>query len=189
MDNEIWVKSFLSDNYEVSNLGRIRSLGFDYIDKSGRRCVANPRIIKTCLNKKNGYIYAVLRVDKKPKGSAIHRLVAIAFHDNPENKKEVNHKDGNKLNNRSDNLEWCTKSENHKHRFEVLNQAPNCKGIFNRHGSKKVNQLTIDSIYIKTYPSLNEAARQLGINRTGISQALSGKFKTAGGYKWEFTQN
>lgn len=189
MENEQWKVSVISEHYEVSNLGRVRSLGFDYIDISGRRCVAYPRIIKTCFNKRIGYIGAVLRVNKKPKTISLHRLVARTWIPNPYNKAQVNHKDGNKLNNAVDNLEWMTKSENHKHRFEVLKQIPNCKGLFNRHGSKPVNQLDLNGKIINSFPSLNQASRETNTNRTAISSFLTGRFKTAGGCKWEYKKD
>jgi hypothetical protein len=63
----------------------------------------------------SGYLSVTITRDGKPKAFSIHRLVAMAFIDNPEGKPQVNHKDGNKLNNSADNLEWVTNSENMRH--------------------------------------------------------------------------
>src|SRR5690606_37998883 len=87
--------------YEVSNMGAIRNT------KSGR-------ILKPKVNK-NGYVEVVFTVNRKQKTYKLHRLVALAFIPNIENKPQVNHKDGNKLNCKYDNLEWSTNSENQKH--------------------------------------------------------------------------
>lgn len=77
----------------------------------------------------NGYSYVELRINKKKKKGLIHRLVAMAFLDNPDNKPCVNHKDGNKQNNSIENLEWCTYSENMKHAVSLgLNVVPNLRG-------------------------------------------------------------
>lgn len=104
MDNEIWkpVPEY-AGYYEVSNLGRIRRI------KTGK-------ILKGYLNE---YYRVVLTVDSKGKDYSVHRLVAMTFIPNPENKPDVNHIDGNKLNNRVDNLEWTTRSENMKHAYRT----------------------------------------------------------------------
>ena len=85
------------DNYSVSNLGRVRN---DITQK----------IMKLTLRSR--YFSIVLRKDGKIKSFSIHRLVACAFIDNPENKSYVDHIDNNKLNNHVDNLRWCTNREN-----------------------------------------------------------------------------
>lgn len=102
--------------YLVSNFGRIKSVAINrkYGKKTNRTIYCKPNIIKS------GYCYTQLCKNgySSRKGIQIHRLVANAFLPNPFNKPDVNHKDGNKQNNRVDNLEWVTKSENSKHAFE-----------------------------------------------------------------------
>ena len=90
--------------YQVSNLGRVKSL---------KNCKGNCRekILKLRPNK-NGYIRIELYIYGKNKKFPVHRLVAAAFIPNPDNYKEVNHKDEDKTNNRVDNLEWCTRKYN-----------------------------------------------------------------------------
>jgi hypothetical protein len=93
--------------YYVSNHGRVKSLKF-----------GKERILKPAINS-SGYWYIFIFIkNEKPKFSMIHKLMAVAFISNPENKKEVNHKDGNKLNNNLCNLEWVTHSENMKHAWD-----------------------------------------------------------------------
>jgi hypothetical protein len=93
--------------YHISNQGRVKSF------KYGKE-----RILKPAINS-SGYWYIFIFIkNEKPKFSMIHKLMAVAFISNPENKKEVNHKDGNKLNNNLCNLEWVTHSENMKHAWD-----------------------------------------------------------------------
>lgn len=113
--------------YEVSNLGRIRAL------KRTVRCVsrAGKEFVKTApaklITPKRGGNTDYLRVNLCKAGEvkdySLHRLIAQTFVPNSENKKEVNHKDGNKQNNNIRNLEWVTRSENLKHRYRVLGQT------------------------------------------------------------------
>lgn len=114
---EIWksLKDIIEcgDNYEISNFGKVRSI--DFIDKRGYS--RKGRIMRFS-NHKKGYKILSLTFDGNRKTYKVHRLVALAFIPNPENKPEVNHKDGNKSNNNLDNLEWSTTSENTKHAHE-----------------------------------------------------------------------
>ena len=108
LSNEIWRDVVGYEGlYQISNLGRVKSLLF------GRE-----RILKTRYNVEG---YAVIKLTRKDKGKIypIHKLLAQAFIPNPENKPIVNHKDGNKMNNNLDNLEWVTHSENVKHSYKM----------------------------------------------------------------------
>lgn len=101
--------------YQVSNMGRVKSLNFN---RSGL-----PRILKT--KNRQGYPRVILWKSGKRHEVCVHRLVAQAFIPNPENKPFVNHKDGNRRNNHVDNLEWCTAQENAIHSVTVLGNNPN----------------------------------------------------------------
>ena len=99
--------------YEISNLGNIRSIERT-VDHNGRKVKRKGKMIKPNLNR-NGYLTARLCKNGKSTAYLIHRLVAIHFIDNPNNKPVVNHKDFNRQNNNSENLEWTTQKENIEH--------------------------------------------------------------------------
>jgi len=105
--------------YKISNLGNVKALSkkvrytHAVTDEEHFR-VTKEKILKTTINKINGYAYVTLRSDKV-KTFSVHRLVAMYFVENKQNKPQVNHIDGNKINNAFYNLEWCTEKENMKH--------------------------------------------------------------------------
>ena len=157
--------------YEVSNLGRVKSLGRP-------RCLRGGRILK---QQDNGFGYLLCQLCKagKRRMASTHRLVAAAFIPNPDDKPQVNHKDGCKHNNRADNLEWCTNSENQLHKFRVLG----CKSYG---GPKKHKVICCETGVV--YASAYDAQRATGIRRANISNVAFHRygFRTAGGYHWEF---
>lgn len=150
------------DLYQISNFGRIKSIKYEY-----------DKILKTNLTN-SGYLELTLHKNKKLKHKTIHRLVAIHFVDNPENKKEVNHKDGNKLNNYAYNLEWNTPLENTKHSIET--------GLCKKNGEyNPMNKLTETEVMeiknkykTKKYTQEN-LANEYNISRTNISLIINNK--------------
>ena len=163
--------------YEVSNFGRVRRI-FRYGREHIRPC--KPKITK------DGYFETTLVKDCKPKHIRTHRLVAQAFCENPESKPEVNHIDGDKLNNCADNLEWCTSSENQKHAYRIGLQQVCGGAILNR---KKVKCIELD---VET-ESLNAMQRVLcekGYTKTtrlnALSVAMNNGKKTYLGLHFEF---
>lgn len=167
---EIWrdIKNY-EGIYEVSNLGRIKS-----ISRNGT--IKENRILKP--NKVMGYSQVGLQKYGTRKYKKIHRLVAEAFIPNPENKKEVNHKDGNKANNCVDNLEWVTTSENQLHSYYEL-----------KNNIKSVIQLSLNNEIIKEWESIAKVEQELKISNADICKCCKGKRKTAGGYKWRYKEN
>ena len=171
---EIWkdIKGY-EKSYQVSNLGRVKSLG----NKSNHK---KEIILKQCVIM--GYKCVGLTKRTKMKIKKVHRLVANAFIPNTHNKPQVNHKDGNKLNNLVDNLEWCTAKENiiHAHK-KGLTKA--LKGE-NNPRSKKVMMLDKNNNFLKLYNSLKEAERETKLSHSNISASIK-RNGTCGGYKWK----
>lgn len=127
-----------------------------------------------------GYLRCVLCKNSKMYTKKVHRLIAEAFIPNPENKPEVNHINGNKLDNRVENLEWCSRSDNLKHCYRTLGK----KQIGKKHWrSKPVVQLK-NGIIIAQFESINQARLQTGIKN--IYLCCNGKYKTSGGYEWKY---
>lgn len=153
--------------YEISNLGRIRSL-HNY--KRNGNNILVPRI-------KRGYFTVGLRKNGIRKWFLLHRLVALAFIPNPNNYPCVNHKDENKLNNNVENLEWCTVSYNNTYGTRI-------ERVTDKTG-KPVYQYDINGNFIKKHKSLASATKEVGLKSAStISLCCSGKYETAGGYKW-----
>jgi len=167
---EIWrdIKNY-EGIYEVSKLGRIKS-----ISRNGT--IKENRILKP--NKVMGYSQIVLYKNNKREYKKIHRLVAETFIPNLENKREVNHKDGNKTNNCVDNLEWVTTSENQLHSYYEL-----------KNNIKSVIQLSLNNEIIKEWESIAKVEQELKISNADICKCCKGKRKTAGGYKWRYKEN
>lgn len=117
MGEEIWkpVKDY-EGYYEVSNLGRVKSL----VGYNGKEYIEREKILKNSIQISGSSYkrYAVtLSIKSKVKHCKVHKLVAETFVPNPNNYKIINHKDGNSLNNHIDNLEWCTMSDNLQHAY------------------------------------------------------------------------
>ena len=100
--------------YQVSNMGRVKSLERKIPHWRGGERVQKERILKQVVTH-NGYLRVGLRVDGKQKMLRVHRLVCEAFHENHDNKPQVNHLNEDKTDNRACNLEWCTRIENCNH--------------------------------------------------------------------------
>ena len=121
-----------------------------------------------------GYLQVSLRKDKETTAFLIHRLVAEAYLDNPNNYETVDHIDFNKTNNCVNNLQWMSRSENSRKKRDYSRFG----------GLKPVRCIELNTIY----PSITEAARCLNLVPSGISMVCRGKRKRTGGYHWEFVK-
>lgn len=152
--------------YQVSNIGAVRSLERLVNNKQGKRKV-NGGLLKPQLTHK-GYLKVFLRKDNKSYPKVIHRLVAEAFVDNLENKPEINHIDGDKTNNRSTNLEWCTRQENIQHSLE--------NGLGSRTPAAKLTKEQVKEIkQLLTNESCASIGRKYGVSRHTIADIKKGK--------------
>lgn len=163
--------------YEVSNFGRVKSL--DKLVEHGRWKDGSTALKKGKLlsarDNGHGYLAVHLTNCRKTKDFYVHRLVALAFLENPDNLPEVNHIDENKYNNCLDNLEWC---------------SPKYNSNYGNHKSsicKPVVMFTYEGKYIDEFISATDGERTTGIK--GVAAVCSGNRKTAGGYIWRYKED
>ena len=159
---------------EVSNLGRVRSL-----------LRGEPYILKTQKDKK-GYHRLRITIHRQKMCFKVHRIVAQAFIDNPDNLPQVNHIDGNKDNNAVDNLEWISNRDNARHAIE--------NGLWKSviEGSRRENRqrmkgiiATKDNVYLE-FDSISEAERYFGSRH--IVDVLKGRRETCKGYHFRYAK-
>lgn len=164
---EIWKPVVGYENrYLISNKGNLKSLGGFWINKKGTIVKFNPRIMKQFNTQ--GYLYSNLCNGIKQTPKKIHRLVADAFIPNPENKRNINHIDGNKSNNNLENLEWATHSENLIHAYKLGLHKPKKRNFGDNPRSKKI----IDIKNNKIYSSINHLSFESKIPRTTLTRKI-----------------
>lgn len=161
--SEIWKKVINYENYyEVSNLGRIRSLYKNII-------------MKPTSHYKTKYLQVGLRKPgEKRKTASLHRLIAEVFCENPKNKKVVNHKNGNKLDNRALNLEWVTKKENEEHAVK-LGLRNDFIGENNISNKLKETEVLVIKEMLKNGISQSKIAKKFNVSQSTISFINVGK--------------
>ena len=167
-------EEFVSEIWKKINIENQDTFGY-YISSLGRFKNKKGIIMKDYKPHHSGYIY--VRVNKKK--YALHRLVALSFIKNPENKPFVNHIDGNKLNNTTQNLEWLTCSENNKHAHKL--------GLTNGH-KRKIIQYDLEMNEIQKFNTIKESSIQLNICYSSIKAVLYKKQKTAGGFIFKYLE-
>jgi hypothetical protein len=171
--DEIWkdIKGF-EGFYQVSNFGRIRGIDRAIRYRHGRERIWKGKIKKPTVTQK-GYLKVNLFNGEKNVTREVQRIVAETFIENPLNKEQVNHIDGNKTNNNVENLEWVTPKENTFHSIYVLGN-----------NLKKVSQYDLDGKYIRTFKSIKDAGEATGTPRCSISNVVHGRRHKAGNYLW-----
>ncbi|MDD3172463.1 MAG: NUMOD4 domain-containing protein [Herbinix sp.] len=182
MSQEMWKDIEGFTGYQVSNLGNVRSLDRVLTLKNHKGTWTQE--FKGTLMKQQTDKYGYKRIDFKIDGKhynlKVHRLVAMAFLPNPENKLTVNHKNGDKCSNSVDNLEWATQSEQNYHAYKT--------GLRKQHKQSKpvlqVDKQTEE--VIAEYPSIAEAERQMNVSSGSIADCLNGRQKTCRGFYWSF---
>ncbi len=167
-DNEKWISSY-EETYSVDTLGSVYSYKFNKKKKIKSRPDAK------------GYLLVGLHHNGITKTHKVHRIVAMAFIPNPENKPQVNHKDGNKQNNYYCNLEWATSEENLLHAYRT--------GLKNSdHSGKPVISINLNTSISTRFNSMHEAERLTGISYKGICACCKGQIKTSGGLRWIYAK-
>lgn len=183
--NEIWKPVVGYDGfYEVSSVGRVRSVYRVVRGKYGKTQSKPGRLLKPATNK-DGYYYVTLSKEAKAKHFFIHRLVATAFIQNSPNKEQVNHINEDIKDNRVENLEWVTSKENINHGTRTLRMALT-RRQFDRF-AKPVLQISAETKrVIAEYRSIREAYRETGADRVSIYRCCSNKQKKAKGFLWKY---
>jgi hypothetical protein len=170
--------------YMVSSLGNVKSLTRTFerpYQGKIRIKTINERILKPNQGK-TGYYYVGLN----SKLTTIHRLVALAFISNPHAKRNVNHINGIKTDNRIENLEWATHSENTLHAYSIGLRKPTDKRGADHKNSIPISQFSINGEWIRDWAGSMEAQRQTAIKQGNISKCLLGKRRIAGGFIWKY---
>ena len=168
-DAEIFKEINDFEGYYISNLGRVKS------------CKRKTEKFIAVKDDTHGYLIVKLWKDNKQYSKKIHRLVAEAFISNPENLRDVNHKDENKQNNKVENLEWCNRQYNLNHGTRNARASKSLK--------KPVIMMNAKTFEIlKQFDSAIDAERETGVMAKNISLVCNKHRKTTGGYSWKFVE-
>lgn len=160
--------------YEVSNMGRVKSLNYRKTGKEG---------IMKATKDSHGYLQVHLSKDGKVKNCYVHRLVATVFCENPEGYTEVNHINEIKSDNRAENLEYCSRSYNNTYNGRAKKVGKKAA----EKTSKPVFSVGKKSGLIMWWQSAREAERCTGISSGNIIKCCKGKLKSAGGFYWIYS--
>lgn len=172
IDNEVF------ENYEVSNTGKVRSLGND---KTRKTKLLKPRKQKT------GYLLISVRKNGIVKQCLVHRVVAYTWiPNNDETKTEVNHINENKQDNRVENLEWCDRNYNIHHGTGIERSAEQRRKYPKREKRERQTKRVLCIETNTVYDSIRQAEEKTGIPHANIIKVCQGKLKTCGGYTWKY---
>lgn len=172
--------------YEVSNMGRVRSLDRIVRASGVSKRRAFGRVLRPYVNKLK-YQFVALSKEGKSKSLLVHRIVASVFIPNPNGYNIINHKDENPSNNCVDNLEWCTQMYNVHYGTGM--ERGNAKYD---HGRIAIDKLDLEGNYICTYPSATDAALDVGVTKQSILSCVKGRGSNgrrvtkSAGYKWRY---
>ena len=184
---EIWKEILNFSDYEVSNLGRVKSKERIVITKQNKKYRVKEKILKPQINNKTGYIQYTLIKDKKQITKLAHILVAETFLNKTNDNLEINHKDENKLNNRLDNLEYCTHkyninygTGNYRRRAAEINVKKTSRK------TRKVIQYDLSGNFIKEWDNIFRARSELKLNK--IWEVCNGKRNKCGNFIWRYKE-
>ena len=150
-------------DYSVSTEGEVRKDTTNYILSQSSQ---------------QDYKFVGLIINGKQKRMRVHRMVALAFIDNPDNKPYVNHINGNRSDNNVENLEWVTPSENTQHAVDT--------GLFKSNRARAVIQYNLNGEQMATFESASEAARQTGGSQSKITMCCRRQRDSANDYQWRY---
>ncbi len=167
---------------EISSLGRARSCIRVSVSKIGVARMMPFRNLKGSPTDE-GYLTVTIGSDGRSKTLKLHRMVAMAFIPNPENKPHVNHKNGIKTDNRLINLEWNTSSENTTHSYKYLGRQSYFADNYNRENKSRPVYCPTLSV---SYYSVRDASRELGISTTMISAVCNGDYTHTDGLTFRY---
>lgn len=187
LEGEEWRTITACDRYAVSNIGRI--LAYDKPYRCGDKvCKRKPHLIKPRYTKGTpGYLSVVLSDGNKgKKGYVVHRLVAMAFIPNPNNYPEIDHINRDSLDNRAENLRWCT------HHMNMMNEETRKHSVKMRKGKKRPSQWKQvvqikNGVAIKIYENITSTGED-GFSITTVSKVCRGIAKSCGGYQWAYLE-
>lgn len=183
MQKEKWLPIPGYEEYEVSNMGRIKRLSYNKRIGYGGMQPQKERILSPRL-RKAGYLGVCLSKNGKIKSMLIHRIVAMVFIPNPNKYPQVNHKDENPANNCADNLEWCSSKYNNN--YGTKGHRLSASFTNNPKRSKPVQQYTKGGLFVQEFPSAAETARRLGLYKGGIVSCCNGIYPTYHGFIFKY---
>lgn len=191
MEEEIWKDIVGYEGYYIlSNRGEVVGLERTIVGKDGVVKIYKRKKQKTFIST-TGYVIVILCKNGVAKKKSIHRLLATAFIPNPHNKPEINHKNSIRSDNRLENLEWVTRSENVQHGYSFGFMKQKRKPFIEKETKinkikRSVVQLSLDGVYVNEYESISSASKSNNLHSAGISNCCRNKSAFCGKYLWKY---